>query len=159
MTAEQLQDIILFRALNEGAQMSFVDNESANQFSVIIQRQDTTQVSADTPPVTTQVGTGTPPVSANTPPVTPPVEDVEISSLNGTIANMIKLMHGELSKAELMNLLLLKDKKHFKQNILFKSIKSGFIEQTQPQSPNSPTQKYRLTEKGRQLQEYLRTNP
>ncbi len=33
------------------------------------------------------------------------------------------------------------------------AIQAGFVEMTQPDSPRSPTQKYRLTEKGRRYLE------
>ena len=38
-----------------------------------------------------------------------------------------------------------------RNGIMASLIEAGFIELTQPDSPRSPTQKYRLTEKGRAL--------
>ena len=141
----------IIRALNEGAKMSFVDNESANQFSVVIQRQNTTQASANTTQVTTQVTTQ---ATDNKIP-----SQQLLSNLSSTLQKMIKVMDGECSRVELMKILQLNNYSHFNQNILNKALRLTLIEKTQPQSPNSPTQKYRLTEKGLQLQEYLRTNP
>lgn len=54
-----------------------------------------------------------------------------------------------------MQSLGLKDTKYFKQNILQKAIKLNLIELPQPDSPNSPTQKYRLTPIGKSLKESL----
>ena len=38
-----------------------------------------------------------------------------------------------------------------RNGIMASLIEAGFVELTQPDSPRSPTQKYRLTEKGRAL--------
>ncbi len=64
-------------------------------------------------------------------------------------------IQGKLSASELMNLLSLKGRRNFLQNYLHPAIKAGFVEMTQPDSPKSPTQKYRLTAKGMALREKL----
>ncbi len=89
-----------------------------------------------------------------TPPVTPPVTH-NASDLNFTVKQMMLLLEGEMSKNDLMQSLGLRDTKYFKQNILQKAIKLNLIELTQPDSPNSPTQKYRLTPIGKSLKESL----
>ena len=43
----------------------------------------------------------------------------------------------------------LKDRVTFARNYLEPALVESFIEMTQPDSPTSPTQKYRLTEKGK----------
>ena len=43
----------------------------------------------------------------------------------------------------------LKDRVTFARNYLEPALAGAFIEMTQPDSPTSPTQKYRLTEKGK----------
>lgn len=93
----------------------------------------------------------TPPV---TPPVAPPVNAIE-SNMSFTLKQMVLLLEGEMSKNDLMQSLGLKDTKYFKQNILQKAIKLNLIELTQPNSPNSPTQKYRLTPVGESLKKSL----
>ena len=42
----------------------------------------------------------------------------------------------------------IKQKEDFRTRYLKPAIVNGFVEMTQPDSPRSPTQKYRLTEKG-----------
>ncbi|BAS67183.1 ATP-dependent DNA helicase RecG [endosymbiont of Bathymodiolus septemdierum str. Myojin knoll] len=49
-----------------------------------------------------------------------------------------------MSKKELMLVLSLKDAKNFRQRYLLPAISNNLIEMTQPDKPNSPTQKYRL---------------
>jgi ATP-dependent DNA helicase RecG len=56
---------------------------------------------------------------------------------------------------ELMDLSKRTDRTKFRHQVLNPLIEQGFIEMTQPSSPNSPTQKYRLTEKGRALLQTL----
>jgi len=48
-----------------------------------------------------------------------------------------------------------KDRKTFSRNYLAPALNDGLVEMTQPESPNSPTQKYRLTAKGHALFEQL----
>lgn len=58
---------------------------------------------------------------------------------------------GEMNRTDLMQALDLKDRTNFRQTYLEPALKQGLIEMTQPNSPRSPTQKYRLTEQGRQM--------
>ena len=56
---------------------------------------------------------------------------------------------GVTDEKELMELMNLKGTRNFTERYLEPATKDGYIELTQPDSPNSPTQKYRLTAKGR----------
>ena len=58
---------------------------------------------------------------------------------------------GPQSTADLCVLLQIKKPESVRIHYLVKAIEIGLIELTQPDSPRSPTQKYRLTEKGRAL--------
>ena len=58
------------------------------------------------------------------------------------------LAKGELGAAELMAFLGLSHKPTFRKNYLTPALEQGLIERTQPDSPRSPTQRYRLTGKG-----------
>jgi hypothetical protein len=49
-----------------------------------------------------------------------------------------------------MNALGLSHRPTFRANYLNPALEDGWIERTQPDSPRSPTQRYRLTRKGRQ---------
>ncbi len=68
------------------------------------------------------------------------------------VTSLISLLAGhEMSGAELMQNLSLKHAPTFRKNYLTPALDAGLIERTQPDSPRSPTQKYRLTEKGKLL--------
>ncbi len=60
-------------------------------------------------------------------------------------------MEAEHSVVELMDLLSLKGRRNFLQIYLYPAISNGYIEQTEPDSPRSPTQKYRLTDFGKKI--------
>lgn len=64
------------------------------------------------------------------------------------VKSLILVLEGEQSKKELAELLNLKGLRNFSENYISPALECGFIELTQPDSPNSPTQKYRLTAKG-----------
>ena len=69
---------------------------------------------------------------------------------------LVRITNEENSVAELMRMLELKGRRNFIQNYLQPALEAEYIEMTQPDSPNSPTQKYRLTTKGKVLQEQLK---
>jgi hypothetical protein len=50
----------------------------------------------------------------------------------------------------MQKMLGIKNKKHFLDTYLKPAIGQGFMEMTIPDKPNSPLQRYRLTESGRQ---------
>jgi hypothetical protein len=56
-----------------------------------------------------------------------------------------------MKRKELQQKLGLKHEDHFRDAYLIPALDSGYVEMTQPDSPRSPTQKYRLTELGRQI--------
>lgn len=56
---------------------------------------------------------------------------------------------GQYSGADLMRALGLSHLPTFRKNYLNPALQGGLIERTQPDSPRSPTQRYRLTDKGR----------
>jgi Fic family protein len=59
------------------------------------------------------------------------------------------LTGGEMGSSNLMNALSLSHRPTFRTNYLTPALDEGWIERTQPDSPRSPTQRYRLTEKAR----------
>ena len=58
---------------------------------------------------------------------------------------LLVLGEEELTRGELMRALKLKDRKNFLEYSLGPALKIGLVEMTQPDSPRSPTQRYRLT--------------
>jgi Fic family protein len=62
------------------------------------------------------------------------------------------LGQGEKTAADLMQALDLRHAPTFRKNYLSPALASGLIERTQPDSPRSPTQRYRLTPLGRKYE-------
>ena len=58
---------------------------------------------------------------------------------------------GELTADELLRRLGLRHRPTFRKNYLNPALSAGFIEMTEPNSPRSPTQRYRLTDVGRRI--------
>jgi len=82
--------------------------------------------------------------AAATPEVTPGVTP-EVERLLAVIA-------GEMSSQQLMAAMGLKDEKHFRQHYRQPALAAGVIEMTQPSTPRSSRQRYRLTSLGRSYQ-------
>lgn len=61
------------------------------------------------------------------------------------------LQSGEAGASDLMDALGLSHRPTFRRNYLTPALAEGWIERTLPDSPRSPTQKYRLTAKGRDV--------
>lgn len=57
------------------------------------------------------------------------------------------LANGEKSATELMRALRLRHAPTFRKNYLLPALGAGLIERTQPDSPRSPTQKYKRSQK------------
>ncbi|MHC1791136.1 Fic family protein [Solidesulfovibrio sp.] len=81
-------------------------------------------------------------VVTSAPQVTPPVTP--------QVGQLLMVMDGEMSREELQDLLRLQDRKSFRARYLRPALADGFIEMTIPDKPNSPLQRYQITEKGRQ---------
>lgn len=75
-----------------------------------------------------------------------------------TTSRLLTIISGEHSINELMNLLHLSGRRNFIEKYIHPAIEEGFIEMSQPDSPNSPLQKYRLTAKGKQIQQITNQN-
>lgn len=65
------------------------------------------------------------------------------------VVRLLKAFKGEMSVMEMMMALKLGGRRNFLEKYLSPAIESGLVEMTQPDSPRSPTQKYRLTAKGK----------
>jgi len=77
--------------------------------------------------------------------VTPPV--------NKYIRRLLELLErrGALGNADIRVAFELKDRRRLRETYIKPALASGLIEMTIPEKPNSRLQKYRLTEKGRQV--------
>ena len=68
---------------------------------------------------------------------------------NPQVENLLENLTGEMSRAQLQHAVGLKDSKSFRERYIAPALAAGLVEMTLPDKPNSPLQKYRLTEKGR----------
>jgi ATP-dependent DNA helicase RecG len=73
--------------------------------------------------------------------------------VTGQVINLLKVALGERSRKELMEAMGLTGRDNFEKLYLRPALDAELIEMTIPDKPNSRLQKYRLTEKGKQLLE------
>ena len=71
----------------------------------------------------------------------------------GEVIALLKALDSPMTRKGLQEKLGLKGQANFRERYLDPALSEQLIEMTQPDSPKSPTQKYRLTDKGRQLLE------
>ena len=69
------------------------------------------------------------------------------------VGRLIAVLHGEMTRAEAMAALGLKDRGHFVQAYLQPSLDAGLVEMTIPDRPNSRMQRYRLTPNGKRVRD------
>lgn len=117
------------RALDEWPQIELIDEVSGNQFTARVLR-----------PKAQWKGGGEQATEQATEQVTEQVRRL-----------IVALGQGDKGTKELMQLLDLKHRPSFLEGYLNPALWQGLVEMTQPDSPRSPTQKYRLTERGRAL--------
>jgi ATP-dependent DNA helicase RecG len=67
------------------------------------------------------------------------------------VLSLLQSLAGEVTRAEIMATLGLKDRMHFSREYLQAALDAGLIEMTIPDKPRSSKQKYRLTEAGKQI--------
>jgi ATP-dependent DNA helicase RecG len=77
--------------------------------------------------------------------------DSTSNSTSEKTLRLVKVIKGEMSIRQIMSTLGMKSRPMFLNNYLTPALKLGVVEMTQPESPNSPTQRYRLTEAGKGL--------
>lgn len=81
---------------------------------------------------------------------------IEFSEVAELTHRLVLVLNGEMSRAQLMAILELKNRPHFATNYLDPAIKDGLIEMTLPEKLKSKNQKYRLTPKGLKLKGNLK---
>jgi ATP-dependent DNA helicase RecG len=96
-----------------------------------------------TPQVTPQV---TPEVEA---PVMAPVE----APVEAPIRRLLEFLsgHGEASNAEILKAFTLKSRRRMREAYITPALRDSLIERSIPDKPQSSKQKYRLTDKGREI--------
>jgi predicted transcriptional regulator len=77
--------------------------------------------------------------------------------VSGEVLKVILVLEGEMKLSEIMSVLSLKHREFFTDNYIEPAIKQNIIEQTYPESPNHPQQRYKLTEKGLQMKLKIKT--
>ena len=82
-----------------------------------------------------------------------PTSDQASDQATDQVKSLIKVFanDSELATGELLQRLSLRHKPTFRKNYLNPALDLGLIEMTEPDSPRSPTQRYRLTERGGDL--------
>ena len=79
--------------------------------------------------------------SQESPQVTPQVE------------RLLSVLEGEMSRQDILDALGLSDRKSLRQRYLSPALQRGYVEMTHPATPNARNQKYRLTPRGRRVQQ------
>lgn len=74
------------------------------------------------------------------------------------VKELVFVIKNEHNRNELQKLLKLSNREYFRKAYLVAALDLNLVEMTQPDSPNSPTQKYRLTAKGLELKKELEKN-
>ena len=87
-------------------------------------------------------------VQQETSQVTTEVTTEVTTQVTTEVKRLVIALIGEMRSDALMASIGIKQKEDFRTRYLKPAIVNGFVEMTQPDSPRSPTQKYRLTEKG-----------
>lgn len=72
------------------------------------------------------------------------------------VEQLVAALFGEMTRDELQQKLEIGNRDYFRISCINISLKLGMIEMSIPDKPKSPSQKYRLTEKGEKLQEKLK---
>ena len=65
------------------------------------------------------------------------------------VLRLLRVVKNEMGLHEIMAKIRLASRAHLRKSALDPALELGLVEMTQPNSPRSPTQKYRLTERGK----------
>ena len=76
------------------------------------------------------------------------------SNIPGNAARLVRILKSDMDIHEIMKRIKLSSRGHLRKTALIPAVEAGLVEMAQPDSPRSPTQKYRLTAKGRELFAY-----
>ena len=127
------------RALDEWPQIELIDETSGNQFTARVQRPQAQWPGA---------GAG----KQATAPLTGQATDQVAEQVTEQVRRLCMALGQEAKGTkELMQLLNLRHRPSFLEGYLSPALQQHLVEMTQPDSPRSPTQKYRLTLQGKAL--------
>lgn len=87
--------------------------------------------------------------------VTTEVATEVTTEVTAEVKKLVEVIEGEMTRRELQNSLGLKNDGHFRKRYIVPAIDMEVLEMTISENPNSRLQKYRLTEKGKQLKNKL----
>lgn len=71
--------------------------------------------------------------------------------VTGQVAKVVEHLDGELTRQELQDAVGVASRAHFRAAYLDPALAAGLVEMTQPDKPNSRSQRYRLTAAGRKF--------
>lgn len=75
--------------------------------------------------------------------------------VTGEVRSLLRVLRDEMGRAEIQSEIGLKSQANFRERYLEPALNWGLVEMTIPDKPTSRLQKYRLTEKGRQIKKDL----
>ena len=136
-TTEYLERFFRNLLLGEG-------NKLQSRFLLLGGWKGGTEASAATP----TSNDSTPTSNDSTPTSSNPTPTSGGLRLSNAVKKLLAAMDGEMTRAAVMKKIGIKDRKTFLEYYLAPALKLGLVEMTHPNSPRSPTQKYRLTAKG-----------
>ena len=76
--------------------------------------------------------------------------------LPGNAARLLRILKSEMDIHQILTKIRFSSRAHLRKSALYPALEMGLVEMTQPNSPRSPTQKYRLTGKGKAVSKMLK---
>ncbi len=140
-----------YRLTDKGNELKIILNsiiEVPDQDTV----QDTVQVTVQDTDYKTKIDTRYAEVTGQ---VTEQVTGQVTGQVTEQVKKFVMVIDGELSSNEIMKKLELKGRANFISEYLQPALKTGFVEMTFPNKPNSKFQKYRLSAMGKELKNVL----
>ena len=110
----------------------------------------TTEATTEVEPRTTEVGSTVRGLASKTTDVTTEVE-FKTTEVSTQVKELLLELKGEMSVDEIRQRVCIADREDFRKRYLTPALTAGYIEMTQPNSPRSPTQRYRLTSRGAEV--------
>lgn len=145
----------IIRAINEGAKIEFINNESGNQFTTIIHREEKDKLSQAEKNLSQVSETSVPSLSPACPQLVPSLSLVcpQLAETDMERAAIVlqSCCQSPKSMQELIIATGSTNRTRFRQNILKVLLDYNLIDYTVKDIPNSPLQRYVLTEKGKNL--------